>query len=84
MARRKEREEKLEKAGSVQENIIGMPTPTDVDSSRKSCNTCGGSFSAAGYRAHFKSDWHRYNQQLKLKGIAPVEEKEFNMISELI
>jgi ribosome maturation protein SDO1 len=84
MARRKEREERLEKAGSVQENIIGMPTPTDVDSSRKSCNTCGGSFSAAGYRAHFKSDWHRYNQQLKLKGIAPVEEKEFNMISELI
>lgn len=84
MTRRKEREERLEKAGSVQENIIGMPTPTDVDSSRKSCNTCGGSFSAAGYRAHFKSDWHRYNQQLKLKGIAPVEEKEFNMISELI
>lgn len=82
MARRKEREERLEKDGSVQENTIGMPS--DVDSSRKSCNTCGGSFTAAGYRAHFKSDWHRYNQQLKMKGIAPVEEKEFNMISELI
>jgi ribosome maturation protein SDO1 len=82
MARRKEREERLEQVGTAQESRIDIST--DVDSSRKSCNTCGGSFTPAGYRVHFKSDWHRYNQQLKLKGIAPVEEKEFNMISELI
>lgn len=82
MARRKEREERLEKAGTAQESKTDIST--DVDSSRKSCNTCGGSFTPAGYRVHFKSDWHRYNQQLKLKGIAPVEEKEFNMISALI
>ena len=45
---------------------------------RKSCNTCGGSFdSAAAYRAHFKSDWHRFNQKLKLKGAAPISEQEF-------
>ena len=44
----------------------------------KSCNTCGGSFpTAAAYRAHFKSDWHRFNQKLKLQKMAPVSEQEF-------
>lgn len=47
-------------------------------SSRKSCNTCGGFFdSPSEFRAHFKSDWHRFNQKLKMKGCAPVSEKEF-------
>ena len=46
--------------------------------SAKSCNTCGGSFAnAAEYRAHFRSDWHRFNQKLKLKGVPPVSEQEF-------
>jgi hypothetical protein len=31
----------------------------------------------ADFRAHFKSDWHRFNQQLKMKGTAPISEKEF-------
>ena len=45
---------------------------------RKSCNTCGGSFStAAEYRSHFKSDWHRFNQKLKLNGSPPISEQEF-------
>ena len=45
---------------------------------RKSCNTCGGFFdTAAAYRSHFKSDWHRFNQKLKLKGVPPVSEQEF-------
>lgn len=45
---------------------------------RKSCNTCGGSFeTAAEYRSHFKSDWHRFNQKLKLKGCPPISEQEF-------
>eukprot|EP00934_Nitzschia_sp_Nitz4_P003562 Nitzschia sp. Nitz4//scaffold54_size114964//30654//32180//NITZ4_003841-RA/size114964-processed-gene-0.180-mRNA-1//-1//CDS//3329554321//3552//frame0 len=45
---------------------------------RKSCNTCGGSFDTpAAYRAHFKSDWHKFNQKLKLKGVAPISEQEF-------
>jgi ribosome maturation protein SDO1 len=43
----------------------------------KSCNTCGGSFGAADFRAHFKSDWHRFNQKLKLKGATPISEQEF-------
>jgi ribosome maturation protein SDO1 len=47
-------------------------------SAAKSCNTCGGSFAnAAEYRAHFRSDWHLFNQKLKLKGIPPVSEREF-------
>ena len=46
----------------------------------KSCNTCGGTFySTAEYRAHFKSDWHRFNQKLKMKGIPAVSEKEFTL-----
>jgi len=46
----------------------------------KPCNTCGGSFATpALYRAHFKSDWHRFNQKLKLSGQAPVSEEEFNL-----
>lgn len=47
---------------------------------RKQCNTCGGSFdTAAAYRTHFKSDWHRFNQKLKLKGAAPITEEEFKL-----
>ena len=50
------------------------------DVNRQSCNTCGGFFdSSATYRAHFKSDWHRFNQKLKLKGAAPISEQEFLM-----
>ena len=46
----------------------------------KPCNTCGGSFATpALYRAHFKSDWHRFNQKLKLSGQAPVSEEEFDL-----
>ncbi|CAB9515325.1 maturation protein SBDS [Seminavis robusta] len=46
----------------------------------KSCNTCGGSFpNAAAYRAHFKSDWHRFNQKLKMAGRPPVSEREFTL-----
>jgi ribosome maturation protein SDO1 len=47
---------------------------------RKSCNTCGGFFdTAAAFRTHFKSDWHRFNQKLKMKGVAPISEQEFLM-----
>lgn len=43
----------------------------------KPCNTCGGAFTPGEYRSHFRSDWHRYNVKLKMKGVAPVSEKEF-------
>lgn len=49
-------------------------------SEAKSCNTCGGLFATAGlYRAHFRSDWHRFNQKLKMKGLAVVTEEEFTL-----
>ena len=55
-----------------------VSTNTSDPSGRKSCNTCGGFFDTASeFRAHFKSDWHRFNQKLKMKGCAPVGKKEF-------
>ena len=46
----------------------------------KSCNTCGGAFlSTTDYRAHFRTDWHRFNQKLKLQGMPPVSEEEFKL-----
>jgi hypothetical protein len=32
----------------------------------KPCNTCGGNFAAGEYRAHFRSDWHKYYVKLKM------------------
>lgn len=50
----------------------------EASDARKSCNTCGGFFdTGASFRAHFKSDWHRFNQKLKMKGVAPIGEQEF-------
>ncbi|KAL7539803.1 hypothetical protein ACHAXR_009623 [Thalassiosira sp. AJA248-18] len=43
----------------------------------KPCNTCGGAFTPGEYRSHFRSDWHRYNVKLKMKGVGAVSEKEF-------
>ena len=43
----------------------------------KPCNTCGGSFTPSEYRSHFRSDWHRFNVKLKMKGSPAVSEKEF-------
>jgi ribosome maturation protein SDO1 len=43
------------------------------------CNTCPGRqfLTAAEYRAHFRSDWHRYNLKLKLQQCAPIRYEEF-------
>lgn len=47
----------------------------------QTCNTCVGSANVystqAEYRAHFRSDWHRFNQKLKLQGVAAVSLQEF-------
>ena len=50
---------------------------TTSASSLKPCNTCGGAFTPGEYRLHFRSDWHRYNVKLKLKGVTAVSEREF-------
>ncbi|KAG7346186.1 ribosome maturation protein SBDS-like protein [Nitzschia inconspicua] len=71
----------------VNDRISNNNNATSTDSNnnnsddRKSCNTCGGSFATpADFRAHFKSDWHRFNQKLKLKGAAPISEQEFLLV----
>ena len=58
----------------------GMTTNnTATTESKKACNTCGGSFTPTEYRAHFRSDWHRYNIKLKMKNVMPVSEEEFRL-----
>lgn len=77
-ARREQREQRLRQEMNNETCVeAGTPSTIGNDGSRKSCNTCGGSFTPAEYRAHFRSDWHRYNQKLKLKGVSPIDEKEF-------
>ena len=57
-------------------------TPSSVLAA-KSCNTCGGNFcDATSYRNHFRSDWHRYNLNQKLKNLPlVVSEEEFAKLS---
>uniref|UniRef100_A0A7R9W567 C2H2-type domain-containing protein n=1 Tax=Pseudictyota dubia TaxID=2749911 RepID=A0A7R9W567_9STRA len=55
-------------------------TAASGNAAAKACNTCGGSFpTPALYRAHFRSDWHRYNVKLKMKGASSVSEREFEL-----
>lgn len=58
---------------------IGTSTTNATAESKKACNTCGGSFTPTEYRAHFRSDWHRYNIKLKMKNVMPVSEEEFRL-----
>ncbi|KAL3943214.1 MAG: hypothetical protein SGBAC_002704 [Bacillariaceae sp.] len=56
------------------------PSQGNSADTRKSCNTCGGLFDTpAEYRSHFKSDWHKFNQKLKMKGVPPVSLQEFKL-----
>jgi ribosome maturation protein SDO1 len=87
-SRREERESRLLASSSIMNEGKQQqqhPHPQDgsmekEEGSCKSCNTCGGSFTPAQYRVHFRSDWHRYNIKLKMKGLAAVDEKEFLMV----
>ncbi len=78
-----ERQERIQaetKRREDREGVAVTASTTELtmkDTNNKACNTCGGSFTAKEYRAHFKSDWHRYNQKLLLKGMAAVSENEF-------
>lgn len=73
-----EQERQEERAQVTNQPVMQANAAAAQQSDAKPCNTCGGSFpTAAAYRAHFKSDWHRFNQKLKLQGMAPVSEKEF-------
>jgi len=84
-ARQKERDERRgiqqnstagDAATTSSSNNPNQVSNTDIRDN-KACNTCGGSFAPHEYRSHFRSDWHRYNVKLKMKGCATVSEKEF-------
>lgn len=57
------------------------PPPLNVApvSSAKGCNIClGAAFSdVEEQRAHFRTDWHRYNVKVRLAGGNPVTESAF-------
>lgn len=92
-AKRREKEEAAERQARIgletkrREDRAEMMGTTTSESTAagsgeggKPCNTCGGSFpSMTDYRAHFRSDWHRYNIKLKMKGAATVSEEEFRL-----
>ncbi|KAI1793571.1 hypothetical protein LXA43DRAFT_942466 [Ganoderma leucocontextum] len=54
------------------------PVPQPTPASR-ACNIClGATFvDVEDQRAHFRSDWHRYNIKIRLNGRAPVTEPHF-------
>ncbi|KAL7493416.1 hypothetical protein ACHAWT_002430 [Skeletonema menzelii] len=79
-ARQKERDERrgLQQTASAGDAAASQNNVSNADmGENKACNTCGGSFAPHEYRSHFRSDWHRYNVKLKMKGCATVSEKEF-------
>ena len=64
---------------SASTSIVVQPTCTE--GGLKACNTCGGAFDSAGYRAHFRSEWHRFNLKAKLKNKRAIDEATFLALS---
>lgn len=43
------------------------------------CTACGVTFAdAESQKAHYKSDWHRYNLRRKVAGLPPVDKGSFD------
>lgn len=56
-----------------------LPTHTSTVTSARSCNVCNIDFKDVDQqRAHFRSDWHRYNAKSKLNGHTAVSEAAFD------
>ncbi|KAL1710752.1 hypothetical protein EV121DRAFT_285179 [Schizophyllum commune] len=55
------------------------PPPTTIENASRACNIClAASFANVDdQRAHFRSDWHRYNVKARLNGSKAVSETEF-------
>ena len=68
-------------------NITGIPEKDDLSSQPRSapiggaraCNVCLGAtfLDVEEQRTHFRSDWHRYNVKIRLRGGNPVSEVDF-------
>ena len=78
--RQKRRAERLGLNAEPSCTRVNGQQPSGGGEGSKSCTTCGGSFTPAEYRAHFRSEWHGYNVKLKLRGVPPVSEEEFRMV----
>lgn len=52
-----------------------------LSSGPRTCNICLGTFiDLEEQRAHFRSDWHRYNVKTRLNGGNPVVESAFTQL----
>lgn len=70
-------------------NLISRPPPPEastliqtvppVSDNARACNVCLGATFAdvTEQRSHFRSDWHRYNVKIRLRGGSPVAEPAF-------
>lgn len=58
------------------------PVPSSSNSTTRACNICLGIIflDVDQQRAHFRSDWHRYNVKNRLNGGQPVSEADFNQL----
>jgi ribosome maturation protein SDO1 len=79
-AEKERQKERAERLGLTEaDNEAKVEDTSAQGGETKSCNTCGGNFTPGEYRAHFRSDWHRFNVKLKMKGVPAVSEKEFQL-----
>ncbi|KAF8573751.1 hypothetical protein K439DRAFT_1624824 [Ramaria rubella] len=60
------------------------PRPSAPTAGSKTCNICLGAtfLDVDDQRAHFRTDWHRYNVKLRLGGAAAVTELQFTTLVE--
>ncbi|KAG1791673.1 uncharacterized protein HD556DRAFT_1383947 [Suillus plorans] len=73
----------------IPRNLISQPPPPEVSTlihtaplvsdNARACNICLGATFAdvTEQRSHFRSDWHRYNVKIRLRGGSPVTELAF-------
>ena len=63
-------------------SVSPLPPAERTAASARSCNIClGASFADVdSQRSHFRSDWHRYNVKMRLKGSDPVTESQFGKL----
>ena len=64
-------------ADAEQQDLSSQPTATTHGS--RACNVCLGAtfLDVEEQRVHYRSDWHRYNVKIRLRGGKPTSEVDF-------
>ena len=64
------------------ELVAEPPLSVNVGSNARVCNVCPGAMFADvdEQRAHFRTDWHRYNVKLRIGGSKPVSSTQFSQL----